>query len=83
MELLHHGLKVVHGEIRADAFHFNRDSGVVKLVNLGSGPGSFEHWWSDEFWLVDTVSSKRYKDSVKFYLTGANRPYECRARLPD
>ena len=43
LELLHHGLKVVHGEIRADAFHFNRDSGVVKLVNLGSGPRSFEH----------------------------------------
>lgn len=43
LELLHHGLKVVHGEIRADAFHFNRDTGVVKLVNLGSGPRSFEH----------------------------------------
>ncbi|KAL8977040.1 MAG: hypothetical protein Q9205_007079 [Flavoplaca limonia] len=43
LELLHHGLNVVHGEIRADAFHFNRDTGVVKLVNLGSGPRSFEH----------------------------------------
>ncbi|KAL8734393.1 MAG: hypothetical protein Q9166_001591 [cf. Caloplaca sp. 2 TL-2023] len=43
LELLHHGLKVVHGELRADAFHFNRDSGVVRLVNFGSGPRSFEH----------------------------------------
>ncbi|KAL8819512.1 MAG: hypothetical protein Q9223_002076 [Gallowayella weberi] len=43
LELLHHGLKVVHGELRADAFHFNRETGVVKLVNFGSGPRSFEH----------------------------------------
>lgn len=43
LELLHHGLKVVHGELRADAFHFNRDTGVVRLVNFGSGPRSFEH----------------------------------------
>ncbi|KAL8800242.1 MAG: hypothetical protein Q9182_005325 [Xanthomendoza sp. 2 TL-2023] len=43
LELLHHGLKVVHGELRADAFHFNRETGVVRLVNFGSGPRSFEH----------------------------------------
>ncbi|KAL8906915.1 MAG: hypothetical protein Q9207_001723 [Kuettlingeria erythrocarpa] len=43
LELLHHGLKVVHGEVRADAFHFNRDTGVVRLINYGSGPRSFEH----------------------------------------
>ncbi|KAL8784021.1 MAG: hypothetical protein Q9213_004209 [Squamulea squamosa] len=43
LELLHHGLKVVHGELRADAFHFNSDTGVVKLVNFGSGPRSFEY----------------------------------------
>ncbi|KAL8762589.1 MAG: hypothetical protein Q9184_001443 [Pyrenodesmia sp. 2 TL-2023] len=43
LELLHHGLKVVHGELRADAFHFNRDTGVVRLINYGSGPRSFEH----------------------------------------
>ncbi|KAL8738173.1 MAG: hypothetical protein Q9181_000986 [Wetmoreana brouardii] len=43
LELLHHGLKVVHGEIRADAFHFNQNKGVVKIVNFGSGPKSFEH----------------------------------------
>ncbi|KAL9602694.1 MAG: hypothetical protein Q9219_001684 [cf. Caloplaca sp. 3 TL-2023] len=43
LELLHHGLKIVHGELRADAFHFNRNTGVVRLVNFGSGPRSFEH----------------------------------------
>ncbi|KAL8941410.1 MAG: hypothetical protein Q9216_002255 [Gyalolechia sp. 2 TL-2023] len=43
LELLHHGLKVVHGELRADAFHFNRDTGVVRWINFGSGPRSFEH----------------------------------------
>ncbi|KAL9612330.1 MAG: hypothetical protein Q9167_003063 [Letrouitia subvulpina] len=43
LELLHHGLRVMHGELRADAFHFNKETGVVKLVNFGSGPRSFEH----------------------------------------
>lgn len=43
LELLHHGLKVVHGEIRADAFHFNQDTGTVRIVNFGSGARSFEH----------------------------------------
>ncbi|KAL9031107.1 MAG: hypothetical protein Q9196_000842 [Gyalolechia fulgens] len=43
LELLHYGLKVVHGELRADAFHFNRDTGVVRWINFGSGPRSFEH----------------------------------------
>ncbi|KAL8947130.1 MAG: hypothetical protein Q9222_006554 [Ikaeria aurantiellina] len=43
LELLHHGSKVIHGELRADAFHFNQDTGVVKLVNFGSGPRSFEY----------------------------------------
>ena len=43
LELLHHGLRIVHGELRADAFHFNKETGVVKLVNFGAGPRSFEH----------------------------------------
>ena len=50
LELLHHGLKVIHGELRADAFHFNRDSRAVKLVNFGSGPGSFEHGLTSAGW---------------------------------
>lgn len=52
LELLHHGLRVVHGELRADAFHFNRDSGVVRLINFGSGPRSFEHELTSSGWLT-------------------------------
>ena len=42
LELMHHGLSTVHGELRPDAFHFNRDTGSVRLINFGSGPRSFE-----------------------------------------
>ncbi len=35
LELLHHGIRVVHGELRADAFHYNRDVGAVRLINFG------------------------------------------------
>lgn len=52
LELLHHGLKVVHGELRADAFHFNRDNGVVKLINFGSGPRSFENGLTSSGWIT-------------------------------
>ena len=50
LELLHHGLNIVHGELRADAFHFNRDSRAVKLVNFGSGPKSFEDGLTSAGW---------------------------------
>ena len=50
LELLHHGLKVIHGELRADAFHFSRETRAVKLVNFGSGPGSFEHGLTSAGW---------------------------------
>lgn len=50
LELLHHGLRVVHGELRADAFHLNRDNGVVRLINFGSGPRSFEHELTSSGW---------------------------------
>ncbi|PVH78381.1 hypothetical protein DL98DRAFT_462380 [Cadophora sp. DSE1049] len=36
IELLH-SLQIVHGEIRADAFHMNLETGKVTLVNLGTG----------------------------------------------
>ncbi|KAH7346267.1 two-component sensor protein histidine protein kinase [Rhexocercosporidium sp. MPI-PUGE-AT-0058] len=36
VELLH-SLQIVHGEIRADAFHMNLDTGKVTLINLGTG----------------------------------------------
>ena len=51
LELLHHGLRAVHGELRADAFHFNHETGAVKLINFGSGPRSFENGLTSAGWL--------------------------------
>lgn len=50
LELLHHGQKTVHGEIRADAFHFNQETGAVKLINFGSGRRSFEDGLTSAGW---------------------------------
>ncbi|KIX03037.1 uncharacterized protein Z518_06587 [Rhinocladiella mackenziei CBS 650.93] len=50
LELLHHGAKTVHGEIRADSFHWNREMNTVKLVNGGNGPRAFENLLSSEGW---------------------------------
>ncbi|KIV94754.1 hypothetical protein PV10_02487 [Exophiala mesophila] len=50
MELVHHGAKYVHGEIRADSFHWNRETNNVKLINGGGGPKSFENLLSSEGW---------------------------------
>lgn len=47
LELLHYGLKTVHGEIRGDAFHFNRDTGEVKLINSGNGARAFDNALSE------------------------------------
>lgn len=47
LELLHYGLKTVHGEIRGDAFHFNRHTGSVKLTNTGNGARSFDNILSE------------------------------------
>ena len=52
LELLHHGLRVVHGELRGDAFHFNQDNGAVKLINFGSGPRSFENGLTSRGWIT-------------------------------
>lgn len=43
LEILHHGQKVIHGEIRGDAFHMSAETGVVKLVHFGSGLRTFEY----------------------------------------
>ncbi|KAI2641971.1 putative histidine kinase HHK1p [Xylaria nigripes] len=50
LELLHHRHGVVHGEIRADAFHYNIETGQVKLVCFGSGVRSFEHGLTSTGW---------------------------------
>ena len=52
LELLHHGQQTVHGELRADAFHYNSDTAIVKLVNFGSGPRSFENGLTSSGWMA-------------------------------
>ncbi|PYI15478.1 hypothetical protein BO99DRAFT_249898 [Aspergillus violaceofuscus CBS 115571] len=47
LELLHYGLKTVHGEIRGDAFHFNWEARSVKLTNTGNGARSFDNILSE------------------------------------
>ncbi|KAI5295876.1 hypothetical protein KEM52_006626, partial [Ascosphaera acerosa] len=43
LEKLHSCLKAIHGEIRADAFHFNADTGQVRLFQSGNGARSFDN----------------------------------------
>ncbi|GIZ48579.1 hypothetical protein CKM354_001163300 [Cercospora kikuchii] len=50
LEILHHEHDIVHGEIRGDAFHFNRESGIVRMINFGSGVRSFEHGLTSANW---------------------------------
>jgi serine/threonine protein kinase len=56
LEILHHQHKVVHGEIRGDAFHFAED-GIVKMINFGSGARSFENGLTSAGW--NTLSKER------------------------
>lgn len=49
-EILHHGHEMVHGELRGDAFHYNRDTGTVRLINFGAGARSFEHGLTSAGW---------------------------------
>ncbi|KAL2694372.1 hypothetical protein Neosp_000949 [[Neocosmospora] mangrovei] len=50
LELLHHGLGMIHGEIRGDAFHFNVEEGQVKILSFGSGIRSFENGLTSSGW---------------------------------
>jgi serine/threonine protein kinase len=50
LELMHHGAKSVHGEIRPDAFHFSKEQNIVRLVSGGNGPRAFENLLSSEGW---------------------------------
>ena len=50
LELLHNGQRLVHGEIRGDAFHMDLDAGTVKLINFGSGLRTFEHGLTSTGW---------------------------------
>ena len=42
----------MHGELRPDAFHYNHDTAAVKIINLGSGPKSFEHALTSSGWMT-------------------------------
>jgi serine/threonine protein kinase len=50
LEILHHGQRIVHGEIRGDAFHFDEETGQTRLINFGSGLRSFEHGLTSSGW---------------------------------
>lgn len=50
LEILHHGQRIVHGEIRGDAFHFDEENGQTRLINFGSGLRSFEHGLTSHGW---------------------------------
>jgi serine/threonine protein kinase len=50
LEVLHHGQRIVHGEIRGDAFHFNETTGQVRFINFGFGLRSFEHGLTSSGW---------------------------------
>ncbi|CAI4218209.1 unnamed protein product [Parascedosporium putredinis] len=52
LEILHHGLGMIHGEIRGDAFHYNIETNKVRLVSFGSGVRSFEHGLTSTGWLA-------------------------------
>ncbi|KAF4633384.1 hypothetical protein G7Y89_g4736 [Cudoniella acicularis] len=50
IEILHNKERIVHGEIRGDAFHMNLTTGGVKLINFGSGLRTFEHGLTSTGW---------------------------------
>ncbi|KAJ5601674.1 hypothetical protein N7510_011208 [Penicillium lagena] len=61
LEILHYGLKTVHGEIRGDAFHFGGDTGTVKLANIGNGARSFDNVLSEGWSSVSRELGAKYK----------------------
>ena len=50
LEILHHGQRIVHGEIRGDAFHMDKSTGRVKFISFGSGLRTFEHGLTSTGW---------------------------------
>ncbi|KAJ9648953.1 Chk1 protein kinase [Coniosporium tulheliwenetii] len=52
LEIIHHELGIVHGELRGDAFHFNQQTGSVRMLNFGSGARSFENGLTSAGWAV-------------------------------
>ena len=52
LELLHHGISRIHGEIRQDSFHWNKELNIVRLANVGNGPRAFENLLSSNGWAL-------------------------------
>lgn len=50
LEMIHHGMSIIHGEIRGDVFHYSMETGKVRLVSFGSGIRSFEHGLTSTGW---------------------------------
>lgn len=50
LEMIHHGVGIIHGEIRGDSFAFNEETSTVKLNIVGSGLRSFEHGLTSTGW---------------------------------
>ncbi|KAJ5793123.1 uncharacterized protein N7503_009101 [Penicillium pulvis] len=61
LEILHYGMKTVHGEIRGDAFHFSSEMGSVKLSNMGNGARSFDNVLSEGWSSVSRELGAKYK----------------------
>ncbi|KAJ5594780.1 uncharacterized protein N7459_000988 [Penicillium hispanicum] len=61
LEILHYGIKTVHGEIRGDAFHFCGETGAVKLANVGNGARSFDNVLSEGWSSVSRELGAKYK----------------------
>ncbi|KAI9709849.1 MAG: hypothetical protein M1828_002344 [Chrysothrix sp. TS-e1954] len=49
-EVLHQSSQGVHGEVRGDSFHFDRDSKAVRLLNVGTGSQSVESGLTSSGW---------------------------------
>ncbi|KAK5168940.1 Chk1 protein kinase [Saxophila tyrrhenica] len=65
LEILHHGQELVHGEIRPDAFHFHKDTCVVRMINFGSGARSFERGLTSAGW-ASLVSERGVQHKLQF-----------------
>ncbi|KAJ5760997.1 hypothetical protein N7520_008153 [Penicillium odoratum] len=61
LEILHYGMRTVHGEIRGDAFHFSSEQGSVKLANMGNGARSFDNVLSEGWSSVSRELGAKYK----------------------
>lgn len=64
-EILHHGNELVHGELRSDAFHYNRDTGAVRMVSFGSGARSFERGLTSAGW-SSLISERGIQHKLQF-----------------